>query len=132
MKKLFFTLMLTCITCLSFVACGEASWNKERANELAEIPLDQLTKENFDEMLTQLKAGWEVMKDAPVNDEDFTPEMKSSGDAFAKLMIKMQEASFMKKKIGLSDDQISEFDKTLRYIQDVIQEKMQESTEQSK
>lgn len=129
MKKLFFTLMLTCITCLSFVACGGASWNRDRANELAEIPLDQLTKENFDEMLSQLTAGLEIIKNIPVTEGDIPSEMQPDNEAFANLLGKMQQASFMKKKIGLTDDQLAEFDRILRNIQDILQEKMQEMKE---
>lgn len=132
MKKLFFTLMLTCITCLSFVACGGSSWNRDRANELAEIPLDQLTKENFDEMLSQLTAGLEIIKNIPVTEGDLPEEMKPDNEALADLLGKMQQASFMKKKIGLTDDQLAEFDKIMRNIQDILQEKMQEMKEQRK
>ncbi|MDE5954077.1 MAG: hypothetical protein K2G72_05285, partial [Duncaniella sp.] len=77
-------------------------------------------------------AGLEIIKNIPVTEGDLPEEMKPDNEALANLLGKMQQASFMKKKIGLTDDQLAEFDKIMRNIQDILQEKMQEMKEQRK
>lgn len=51
--------MAICLSCMILTACGGPSWNQERAQELCNKEFEQLTADDFDEMLGLLKGGWE-------------------------------------------------------------------------
>lgn len=59
MKKIVCYVMAICLLCIILTACGGPSWNQERAQELCNKKFEQLTADDFDEMLALLKGGWE-------------------------------------------------------------------------
>lgn len=70
MKKLLSYLAAICLSCVILTACGGKSWNQERAQELCDKQFEQLTAEDFDEMLALLEGGWEDVYKPALKAED--------------------------------------------------------------
>lgn len=113
MKKLFYICMLFCMTAVLATSCGGPSWNQERAKELISIPTNNVTPEQFDEMVDLMDAGWELCKQQDGNRENETEEEADSRREFARTYLALggsvESAAYATKRV-VSDDQVKKYE----------------------
>lgn len=111
MKKLFY--ICACITALFITSCGGPSWNQERAKELIAIPTNDVTPEQFDEMVDLMDAGWELCKQQDGNTENETEEEADNRREFVRTYLalggKAESAAYASKRV-VSDDQVKKYE----------------------
>lgn len=121
MKKLFCICALCLMTAVLVTSCGGPSWNQERAKELNSIPTEDVTPQQFDEMLDLLEAGWELCKQ---QDEDGNLENETEEEAdkrrefvrtFFALEGSLKSVAHARKRV-VSDDQVKKYETLIEKI----------------
>lgn len=133
MKKLFSIFAIFCLTATIMTSCGGSSWNQERAQELASIPTAEVTPDQFDEMLTLIKAGWDITKQENTDNE--TEEEKDKRREFARLYLRLgaqaRSVAHAHNRV-ISDSQVEKYETLVEDINNEMREITRRNAEKYK